>query len=216
MSQQINLFNPIFLKKKRIFAATAMAQALGVLLLGMAALAAFAQWNLMQLRKQSESQNVLFEQRKVQLAKANADLVPRQKNAVLEAQAQQDEAQLAALKKAIGVLAQGEFGNIHGYANYFRAMARQHVDGVWITGVNLVGAGGDLTIQGGALDAAQVPAFIARLSQEPAFKGTQFGALEIHEPDAAPAAAASAATSAPAVHYVLFSLHATVVPKGAP
>ena len=34
MSQQINLFNPIFLKQKKIFSAAAMAQALCVLLGG--------------------------------------------------------------------------------------------------------------------------------------------------------------------------------------
>ncbi|MGZ3181646.1 MAG: PilN domain-containing protein [Telluria sp.] len=215
MSQQINLFNPVFLKQKRIFAAGAMARALGVLLLGLSLLAGYGQWSLQQLRRQSSQQNLMVELRKAQLAKANADLVPRKKNAALEAEAAEVEAQLAALKKATGAIAQGDLGNTNGYAEYFVALARQRVDGLWLTGVTVVGAGGDLTVQGGALDASLVPAFIQRLGSEAAFKGKQFGSLEISEPQ--PLAGAQAAASAGAApEYVEFSLRATPVQRSEP
>ena len=40
MSQQINLFNPVFLKQKKVFSSIAMARALGVLAFGALAMVA--------------------------------------------------------------------------------------------------------------------------------------------------------------------------------
>ena len=42
MSQQINLFNPLFLRKEKYFSARTMLQALGLIALGIAALYAYA------------------------------------------------------------------------------------------------------------------------------------------------------------------------------
>ena len=42
MSQQINLFNPLFLEKKKYFSAVTMTQALGLIVLGMAGFYTFA------------------------------------------------------------------------------------------------------------------------------------------------------------------------------
>ncbi len=44
MSQQINLFNPLFLKRRKHFSAVTMAQALGVLIVGLAAFYGFARY----------------------------------------------------------------------------------------------------------------------------------------------------------------------------
>ena len=42
MSQQINLFNPLFLRKEKYFSARTMLQGLGLIVLGLAGLYAFA------------------------------------------------------------------------------------------------------------------------------------------------------------------------------
>ncbi len=46
MSQQINLFNPIFLKQKKHFSAATMAQALGLILLGCVILSAYVSYRV--------------------------------------------------------------------------------------------------------------------------------------------------------------------------
>ena len=51
MSQQINLFNPVFLKRNTLFSALAMAQGLGLLCIGLIALIAFSSYRMAHVRQ---------------------------------------------------------------------------------------------------------------------------------------------------------------------
>ena len=69
MSQQINLFNPQFLEKKKYFSAVAMTQALGLITLGLAAFYGFAFWQDRNLARQTGESGRAYEQQKQQFAK---------------------------------------------------------------------------------------------------------------------------------------------------
>ncbi|MBB3121243.1 MSHA biogenesis protein MshI [Pseudoduganella violacea] len=197
MSQQINLFNPIFLKQKKIFTALHMAQALGAMALLLVALAAFLNYRSSTLQAEANAGKALVEASQARLNKANAEFVPRQKSKQLEAEIAQLQAQLQSLQEVEAVLKRGEIGNTEGYAEYFRAFARQNVQGLWLTGVNIVGAGQDIALQGRAMQAALIPAYIGRLKDEKSMRGKTFGALQITQPSAP--AGVSAVPAAPAV-----------------
>lgn len=200
MSQQINLFNPLFLKQRKIFSATAMAAALGVLLVGVLAVGWYARHNVGQLQAEADSGRELLAQREERLNKVKAEFAPRLRSAEMEAQLAEAEAHIAALRKVAGVLERGELGNKRGYAEYFRALARQNPAGVWLTGVSISGAGNELTLKGRALDPALVPAYLGRLAHEPVMRGKAFGGLNISR---------AGAKDAPAEPFVEFSLAAT-------
>lgn len=208
MSQQINLFNPIFLQQKKIFSARTMAQALGVLVLGVAAMAAYGSMRVQALQQRADAGAAQLQQRQARLAAVTAEFPPRQKDPALEAEVAEAERQLGALREVSGVLQRGELGNTRGYAEYFRALARQHVDGLWLTGLSIAGAGSEIGVRGRALDPAAVPGYLTRLTREPILQGKGFGSFTISEGARAPAAGAAeqaAAAQAPAP-YVEFSL----------
>ncbi|MCC2959207.1 PilN domain-containing protein [Massilia sp. IC2-278] len=210
MSQQINLFNPIFLQQKKIFSTRTMAQALGVLVLGVVAMGLYGSARVSALQKQADAGAVQLQARQARLLAVNAEFPPRQKDPALVEAVQEAERQLATLREVSGVLQGGELGNTRGYAEYFRALARQHVDGLWLTGLTITGAGTDIGVRGRALDPESVPGFLTRLTREPVMQGKGFGSLQIsegaREPQAgAPASAVSAAPAGPAP-YVEFSL----------
>ncbi|NVD97517.1 MSHA biogenesis protein MshI [Massilia sp. BJB1822] len=184
MSQQINLFNPIFLKQKKIFTAAHMAQALGAMALVLVALAVFLNYRSSTLQVEANAGKALLDASHARLNKANAEFVPRQKSKQLEAEIAQLQAQLQSLQEVEAVLKRGEIGNTEGYAEYFRAFARQNVQGLWLTGVNIVGAGQDIALQGRAMQAALIPAYIGRLKDEKSMRGKTFGALQITQPSA--------------------------------
>ena len=224
MSQQINLFNPIFLKQKKIFGAVPMLQALGVIVLGVLAMGWFAQQRVDQLRQRAASGKTLLAGRETRLTKANADFAPRQRSPSLQAEATAAEAQLNSLRQVEGVLHGGALGNTAGYAEYFRAFARQNVNGLWLTGLSIVGAGNDIGVQGRAMQATLIPDYIARLTGEKVMRGRTFGSLRIERPvrdvaaspvspasPASPAAApahAAAAEPAPTVASLLATVNA--------
>jgi hypothetical protein len=54
MSQQINLFNPVFLKQKKYFSVLAMLQVLGLIVLGSGFIYGYAKHQVSLLARQSE------------------------------------------------------------------------------------------------------------------------------------------------------------------
>ena len=210
MSQQINLFNPIFLQQKKIFSTRTMAQALGVLVLGVVAMALYGNARIASLQKEADAGAAQLQARQARLAAVNAEFPPRQKDPALAAEVTEAQRQLGALREVSGVLQGGGLGNTRGYAEYFRALARQHVDGLWLTGLTISGAGSEIGVRGRALDPQAVPGYLTRLTREPVMQGKAFGSLQmsegVREPQpGAPAPAEAAARTGPAP-YVEFSL----------
>jgi len=211
VSQQINLFNPLFLEKKKRFSAVAMGQALLVLCAGTVALGFYVSARVEHMEQQARAGAARLEQRQARLADVQAQFAPRKKNPEYAAQLAQAEAQLAALRHVSGVLARGELGDTSGYAGYFKALARQGMDGVWLTGVRIAGAGHDINIAGRALDGAAVPQYLGKLTREPLMQGKSFASLQIEPGVATPGAATGPGkdSGAPAP-YVEFTLRSTL------
>ena len=197
MSQQINLFNPIFLKQKKIFGAVPMVQALGVIVFGVLAMSWFAQQRVGELRQRAASGQQLLAGRESRLSKTTADFAPRQRSAALQAELTAAQSRLDSLRQVEAVLHGGALGNTAGYAEYFRAFARQNVNGLWLTGLSIVGAGNDIGVQGRAMQATLIPDYIARLTAEKIMRGKTFGSLQIDRPTQDSVAAASASAKAP-------------------
>ncbi|WP_229508026.1 hypothetical protein [Massilia sp. Dwa41.01b] len=117
MTQQINLFNPIFLQQKKIFSARTMALALAVLFVGTAGLNAYGNWRVTNMQKEADVGAALLEGRKARLASVTAEFPPRQKNPAVDAELAEAEGQLAALRQVSGVLERGELGNTRAMPN---------------------------------------------------------------------------------------------------
>lgn len=202
MSQQINLFNPIFLQQKKIFAARTMAQALGLLAVGAVIIAGLAWRSVASLRAEVAQVTLQAVKKQERLARATTEFAPRAASAALATEVGDAETQLAALRRVAQIVQSGDLGNTRGYGEYFRALGRQHRDGLWLTAVK-VGPGPDMLLQGRALTATLVPAYIGRLATEPVLQGKAFGNLQIGQP-APPAAGTGPALPA----FVEFTLQA--------
>lgn len=221
MSQQINLFNPIFLRQKKIFTALPMAEALGVIVVGALLLTWYASHSVDELQQRADDGKVMLAKREQQLVKANAQFAPRAKDTALAADLVEAEAELKALRDVSSVLQGGALGNTSGYAEYFRALSRQNVNGLWLTGVTISGAGTDIGVHGRAMQATLIPHYISRLTGERVMHGKTFASLDIARPEAMPAqsaapAPAGATPAAPVTPpFVEFSLQSTPAQEAA-
>jgi hypothetical protein len=213
VSQQINLFNPDFLPQKKVFAASRMAQALALLVAGVCALALYGNQRTVAMQKQADAGARQLEQKQARLAGVNSDFAPRQKSRDVETQLAQAEAHLAALQRVAGVLERGELGNTQGFAEYFKALARQNVDGLWLTGLSIAAAGSDIGVAGRALDATLLPGYLGRLAREPALQGKTFGSLQINQAAPVKTVGADGKEGTAPAPFVEFRLHST--PEGA-
>lgn len=218
MSQQINLFNPIFLKKKKYFSAVTMAQALGLILLGSTAVVVFARVQLDMLKAETIASAAQLKHTKAQLAKVSAEYPPRQKSKELEQQIAQVEAEIKLQKQALEVVQQGGVGNTKGYSEYLRAFSRQIVGGLWLTGFTIVDGGNHIELQGRALQPQLVPGYINRLKHEPVMQGKAFDtlAMEVPEVDAeARSDGANANRQRVLANYIEFNLRSIEAGKNA-
>jgi Tfp pilus assembly protein PilN len=200
VSQQINLFNPVFLKQKKRFNFVNMLQAVGILCALQLVLLAYGHYVLAKVEKDAADGKAALEQKQEELNRTLEQYKPRKSNPVLQAEIAQVEADIAALRRVETVLNQGSLGNTAGYSEYFRAFARQNVSGMWLTGVNIIGAGVDISVEGRAMQAALIPGYILRLTGEQVMNGKTFADLRIERPLQAPAPAvlSDAAPTAPA------------------
>lgn len=210
MSQQINLFNPQFQPQRKLCTVPGMAAALGVLVLGLAAYGGYAKVRVMRLETEVAQGEGRVQKAQKRLADATAEFAPRTKDARLDAELAEVQAEHDALHRVADVIERGDLGNTQGYAEYFRALARQSVDGLWLTGVSIAGAGLEIGVRGRALDPALVPGYLARLRNEPVLQGKPVGSMQIGQAAAVRTAGADGKEIETPAPFVEFSLQTAV------
>jgi len=216
MSQQINLFNPIFLKQKKIFSAVNMVDALAVLLVGSAAFYAYASIETLNLDRQSVETARQYYQAKARLSEAVVRYTPKKPDPGLELEVAGLQAQLGARKAALASLSFGQVENGVGYAQYMQALARQSLAGLWLTGFKVAKNGAEMEIVGRALQPELVPAYIQRLNRERALHGRAFDTLSMAlREDKLPAEAGRAGGAAADYVYTEFRLSSAQAAPGA-
>lgn len=216
MSQQINLFNPAFEKQKNLLSATGIVSAAGAAVVVLAVAGAVMHMKTADLQVEADAGAKRLEQAQQRLVAVSAEFAPRAADPLVARQLDEAEGQRAALQGVRDLIEHGDMGNTQGYAEYFRALARQHVEGLWLTGVRVNGAGLDLGVQGRALDPALVPGFLARLRNEPVMQGKPVGSLRIGQAaDLKSVDKEGKETTAPAP-YVEFSLQSAAAEEPKP
>lgn len=210
MSQQINLFNPAFEKRKQVLSALGLLQGLGLVLAASAAVVWFGARQVAALERTAADAKVVLDAREAKRADVFARFPVPGKDPLIAGALGQAEADRSALLEAEQILQGGALGNTHGYADYFRAFARARVNGLWLTGASIAGAGKEIEIglQGRVVQADLLPQYISALSRESALQGKSFARLDM----ATAQLPAQAAVAAPAPRFIEFSLQSSAAP----
>lgn len=184
MSQQINLFNPIFLKQKKYFSVVAMLQALLLIVVGGVLFYFYASSQLHQLAEQNAEASKRYASEEARLEKFKQQYSPQQARQQLENDVKVAETKLQVQQEIINTLKSGALGNTTGYSAYMRAFARQIVNGLWLTGFNIQGDATQLNLNGAVLSDTPelIPSYINRLGREEVMRGKSFAAMQIRKP----------------------------------
>lgn len=209
MSQQVNLYNPIFLKQKKIFSSKTMLEALAVLVLGLMVFYGYARYQVANLQTESERSAKRLEAAEARFGRLAQQFGPRQKRGDIEAKIRQTEAELNTLGEVQAALNRGVVGAGNGFSPYLKAFARQSISGLWLTGFSI--SASDMAISGRTLKPELVPVYIQRLSEEQVMQGRKFALLEMRQPAALVSTAPPAEKEVKAVipPYVEFSLQSS-------
>jgi hypothetical protein len=212
MAQQINLFNPVFLKQKKYFSVVTMLQALGLLLGGILAFYGYVTHETRALAVAATETGNQLKTQSEQLVQFTRDYSPLGTSRLLADEVARLTVRLKQGEDMLGVLRTGGLGNKDGFARYLSAFARQSVAGVWLTGFTIGGDETELVVTGRVLYPDLVPAYIRALNHEGVMRGRRVSELRLtareHRDTAGVAAAGPNAAAEPS-RYVDFSLIAS-------
>lgn len=206
MSQQINLFNPVFLRQEKYFSALAGMQAIGLLVLGMLGFYAYAVFEVDGLTRQTSLLDREQLAAQGRLAKVTAEFGVKPADAVLATQTKDMQAGIVARQGLLSALDSGSFGAERGLAEYMRALARQAVQGLWLTAFSVDEGGVNFSISGMALSPELVPVFVRGLGAEKSMRGRSLDNLAMsRQAFAVTPPRATQALQVPVVAFVLSS-----------
>lgn len=182
MSQQINLYSPLFRKQKKIFSGVAMAQATALVVIGVLAFYAYVslQTSLLEIRVVDSGQRVRAEIERLKVYSTTES--PEVRAKALAEQKKKLEAALAERTRTVQALAESGLGRSDGYSASLRALARLSMQGVWLTRVQFAEKEGEVALVGLATHPELVAAYLERLRKEEALRGQAFSRLDIRRP----------------------------------
>jgi Tfp pilus assembly protein PilN len=182
VSQQINLYQPIFRKEEKKFSTVAMLQAMGLVVVGVAAIYSYSWWHVGTLKselKRAEQQHAAATKR---LADATEKFGQGPGRTSLDSQITRMESEIVAKQRIQEILQRGIFSNTHGFSDYFVSFARQHIPGVWLTGFDITGAAEQMTLAGRSTNPELVPRYMQKLSAEKSLSGIEFRVFQMNRP----------------------------------
>lgn len=210
MSQQINLYEARLRPVREWATGRRLAIAGAVVFVACVVGALSARFIAGEREQELAQAQALLKTEQEQLAQLTRQLAERKLPPALQGELEQARALLGARREILGVLDSGALGSTHGFAPVFVGFSRLASADLWLTGFSVSHGGADIEIRGRMLDAARLPAYVQRLSAEPAFQGRRFAALTLQRqtPEAegtalaasapVPAGANATAASAPA------------------
>jgi hypothetical protein len=203
MSQQINLYNPLFLRKEKYFSARTMLQSLGLIALGLMALYGYALMQSRGMEGLAINYGAQLSAQRDQFVKLGS----RGQSKLLEAEVARLEADAKARRGMLDLLKGGDLGDTDGFSRYFAAFARHTVRGVWLTGFGVGERGNILRIRGRVLHPDLVPAYLKALNADEVMRGRLITELKLTSRDESVAGRGSASKEATApTRYVEFEL----------
>lgn len=185
INQQVNLFQPIFRKERKLLSFRVLLQASVVVFVLLMLMYGYGirqttrmQADLAQLQGQLDRRVAQVGELATRLAQRKTDTSAAQELARLDQE-------VAARRRVVDALTRVRDTYTRGVSGYMESFARQAPKGIWLTGF-VVQAGGEvLVIRGSALKPALVPSFLQRLTEEATLAGTHFGLLQIEREDSA-------------------------------
>jgi hypothetical protein len=190
--QQVNLYQPVVQSTGGTLASGAAIRILLLVCMALLGIWGFGQWQVSRLQ---DGVDAVRAQRAAQESLTAAGF------AHLEQFSQEElDAHVAALAAALDVKTQAlqmlrseGSGRSAAFATRLQALARRHVDGIWLDHITLGGTANALNLSGTAMSPALVPQYLRSLASDPALRGAQIDDFTIGQ--SSPASPGSHAAS---------------------
>lgn len=174
MRQQINLFQGQFRRERLRYTGKTLLIAFMAITMGVAGMVVHNAWQLRTLHAEVGAIDTRLQDAVAQHEALQQQLAAHLPDTRLQDELQRAETLLTHRQELQAMLQQDAFARGEGYSSYFLALARRHLNGLWLTGITITGAGRELHLQGRATAPELVPRYLQRLAHEAVLAGIQF------------------------------------------
>jgi hypothetical protein len=180
--QQVNLYqkSAATMVRQVLSASTVMIGG-AVILAALAGMWGFGRWEVSRLAKGVEFVRQQHQHQKDLLLGADAQGVTRTPEEI-DAENRTLRAELKGRQQALRLLKEGAAGQPGGFSPRLEALARRHVEGVWLDRLVLGSDQAKMNLSGTTLDADLVPRYLQNLAADSALNGTRFDEFVIEQP----------------------------------
>lgn len=178
MRQQVNLYHAFVTPPVRL-PARHIALISAILLLLMVIYGSYLNWQAGQVTEQVTQREQALAQMNTHIRELDADLQQRRPSAALQQRVSQREAALQYRRLQLGALDGGLMGQRIGYSAFLTALARQHQQGLWLTGIQLRYGQRQVMIEGRSVSGALVPQWLEGFAEEAALASQSFAEFSI-------------------------------------
>jgi len=188
MTAQINFYHTRFRKKHLLLPLSRMLAIVFLATLSIPALLIFNNLQVQKIAGHSAQLQQDYSHMEAEWAKIQNTLAQKDTNTRLAAEATKLETILAYRSELMQLIRANGFEPHKGYSDYLIALARQHIDKIWLTRIGITQNGSSLNIEGKTTDAVTLPVYLNRLSDEPTLSGIQLEILRLKHDSNTPAA----------------------------
>ena len=179
MMQQINLYQEQLRPQKKPFSATSMAISSCIFAVLLAAMYFYAAQQLSSVEMRMQAIDGDLSNLRIQVEKLVKQFPEQQESKLITSEITRLTRELDK-RQAIGrALEKHALENNRGFSDLLESLARQHVQGTWLTHVFISDGGESLSFEGLTYSSELVPAYIRQLSDEEPFEGLVFNVLEM-------------------------------------
>jgi len=182
MRQQVNLYQPILRREKKVFSAQALLTTLLVVIAALAVVTGLMFWGQHRQAAELAQLQARKSSAEAQVSALEARYQPPKKDAALEQAVQRLRGEIRAKEAFLERFDPSSVSFGGGFAPWLEGLARQTFDGIWLDGFSLYGDG-QVDLSGGALKPQYVPRLVQRLGRERVFEGRDFRELRLNRPD---------------------------------
>lgn len=175
--QQVNLYSDELKTQKLNYSSLTVMQLSVFIVVVLSVAAGFRTYQLKQQQSAFEVKQAAHKIAMADLKTLQSELSKRKKDTKLKKQVTEKTKELANKQKVLGILSQDEFGNTDGFIEHISGLARQRINGLWLTKVRIASGGTDIALRGTTSKPALLPKYLQRLSAEKVFVGTEFQSL---------------------------------------
>ncbi len=198
MTAYINLIDPQFVPRTVVPSAAQLAVAGIVAALALIAAGMIVRRQAAEIESQVQTQAARLAASRDRLAALGKTIAARHADAALVRQIEETETLVMIRREVVAAIGAGAAGSEQGFSTLMQALARQTLEGVWLTAVSVAAGGEQLTLSGRTMDPALLPVYLHKLNAEPAFRGRSFAELKMGEPKPAAGETKPAGGSGPA------------------